>query len=230
MYLNVKLEVCKHGNGGILLINKSTIQIKSNFGHEINNLFLSHTPKSKSIVILFPGGEGNCDKPLLHYARKATLLSGCDVLSLEYGYYRTNKDYNEEFFNQTVEEVKEAIHKCACRSYENIYFISKSLGTIIAGEISKAIGYDKVSNLFLTPTMNAISYITNSKCTVVIGTKDKVFPKEYIEKVSNLPSVNLKVINDATHSLEIEDNYIKSLEILVDVAKLCESFVCSENK
>lgn len=152
------------------------------------------------------------------------------MLSLEYGYYRANKDYKEEFFKQTVEEVKEAIHKCACSSYENIYFISKSLGTIIAGEISELIDYDKVSNLFLTPTISTIPYIMNSKCTVVVGTKDKVFPKECIEKVSNLPSVNLKVINDATHSLEIDDNYIKSLEILVDVAKLCESFVCSENK
>lgn len=212
------------------MINKSTVQVKSNFGHEINNLFLTQTPKSNSIVILFPGGEGNCDKPLLHYARKATLLSGCDVLSLEYGFYRANKDYNEEFFKQTVEEVKEAINKCSCSSYENIYFISKSVGTIIAGEISKVIGYDKVSNLFLTPTINTIPYIENSKCTVVVGTKDKFFPKEYIEKVSNLSSVNLKTINNATHSLEIGDNYIKSLEILGAVAKLCESFVCSENK
>ena len=55
---------------------------------------------------MVPGGDGTCDKPLLYYARKATLLSGCD----------------------------------------------------------------KVSNLFLTPTVNTIPHIMNSICTVVVGT------------------------------------------------------------
>lgn len=202
--------------------------MKSSFGHDIYNLFLSQLPKPKSIVILFPGGNGSCDKPLLHYARKATLLSGCDVLSLEYGYYKANKSYEVEFFEQTVKEVNEAIQTCLDNSYENIYFISKSLGTVIAGEISKLIGYDKVSNLFLTPTVNTIPHIINSKCTVIIGTKDKFFSKEHIDKVNICPSVNLHIINNATHSLEIEDNYIESLEILGIVTKLCASFICKK--
>lgn len=42
-----------------------------------------------------------------------------------------NKDYNEEVFKQTVGEVKEAIHKCDCTSYENVYFISKSLAQLL---------------------------------------------------------------------------------------------------
>ncbi|WP_291580333.1 alpha/beta hydrolase [Clostridium sp. UBA6640] len=208
------------------MISKSTIRVKSTFGHDIYNLFLLQPPKPKSIVILFPGGDGSCDKPLLRYARKATLLSGCDVLSLEYGYYRANKSYKTEFFEQTVKEVNEAIEKCLDNSYENIYFISKSLGTAIAGEISKLIGYDKVNNLFLTPIVDTIPHIINSKCTIIVGTNDKFFPKEYINKVNIYDSVNLNIINNASHSLEIEDNYIESLEILGIVTKLCASFVC----
>lgn len=212
------------------MINKSLINVISTFGHEINNLFLVHTPKSKSIVILFPGGDGNCDNPVLHYARKATLLSGSDVLSLEYGYYRANKTFKTELFDQTVEEVKEAVQKCLSCSYENIYFISKSLGTSIAGEISKFIGYDKVSNLFLTPTANTIPHIINTKCTVVVGTNDKHFPKEQIDKIKNCPSVKLNIISNAAHSLEIEDNYIESLEILGSVTRICANFVSMKNE
>jgi len=211
--------------GEILLISKSIIKVSSSFGHEINNLFLTHSPKSKSIVILFPGGDGTCDKPVLYYARKAVLLSGCDVLSLEYGYVRTDKTYKKEFFEQTVKEVKEAIEKCLENSYEKIYFISKSAGTRIAGEISKSIGYDKVSNLFITPTVYTIPHIINSKCTVIVGTKDKLFPKEYIDKISACSSVDLNIINNATHSLEIEDDYMESLEILGTVTKICADFV-----
>lgn len=211
------------------MINKSTIRVNSSFGHEINNLFLMQAPKSKSIVVLFPGGEGTCDNPILHYARKATLLSGCDVLSLEYGYYKANKTFKSEIFRQTLEEVNAAIQQCLTNSYENIYFISKSLGTSFAGEISKLIGCNKVNNLFLTPTVETIQYIINSKCTVVVGTNDKFFPKEYIDKISKCPFVNLNIISGAAHSLEIADNYIKSLEILSYVTKLCESFVSRKN-
>lgn len=207
------------------MTTKSSIKVKSALGHEIDNLYLIQTPKSKSIAILFPGGDGTCDKPILHYARKATFLSGCDVLSLEYGFYRANKTYNKDLFQQTVEEANETIQKCLCNSYENIYFISKSLGTSIAGEVNKLIGFEEIRNLFLTPTINTIPYIENLKCTVVVGTNDKFFPMEYIEKVKNLPFVDLNIIRNATHSLEIEDNYVESLEILGAVTRMCENFV-----
>lgn len=210
------------------MISKSFIQVNSSFGHAINNLFLTHSPKSKSIVILFPGGYGTCDNPILYYARKATLLSGCDVLSLEYGYVRTNQTNKKEFFEQTVKEANEAIKKCLQNSYEKIYFISKSAGTRIAGEISKSIGYDKVSNLFITPTVYTIPHIFNTKCTVIVATNDKIFPKEYIDKISTYPSVHLNIVNNATHSLEIEDDYMESLEILGTVTKLCAGFVNSK--
>lgn len=53
-----------------------------------------------------------------------------------------------------MKEAKEAVEICLSNGYKNIYFISKSLGTVIAGEISKYIGYDKINNLFLTPIPN----------------------------------------------------------------------------
>lgn len=136
------------------MIKKSYITVNLSWGHHINNLLLTQEPKSDSIVILFPGGDYSCDKPLLHYARKATLLSGCDVLSLEYGYFKTNNSFKGELFEQTLKEAKEAVEICLSNGYKNIYFISKSLCTVIAGEISQYIGYDKINSLFLTPIPN----------------------------------------------------------------------------
>ncbi|MGG7162362.1 alpha/beta hydrolase [Clostridium ihumii] len=207
------------------MINKFIVKINSCFGQELDNLFLTHTPKSKSIVVIFPGSDGTCSDPILHYARKATLLSGCDVLSLEYGYYKANKTYEENFLKQIVFESKEVIKKCMDNSYENIFFISKSLGTVIAGEISKFIGYDKVDNLFLTPIIDTMQYMKNCKCDVIVGTNDKFFNKQYINEIEKYDLVNLYIIEDATHSLEIDNSYIKSLEILEYVTKLCAKFV-----
>ena len=212
------------------MIKKSYITVKSSWGHHISNLFLTQEPKSESIVILFPGGDYSCDKPLLHYARKATLLSGCDVLSLEYGYFKTNNSFKGELFEQTLKEAKEAAELCLSNGYKNIYFISKSLGTVIAGEISKYIGYDKINNLFLTPIPSTIPYIVDSKCAVVVGSKDKFFSKEEIDKVKKYPQVELRIIEGAAHSLEIDEDYMKSLEILIIVTKLCEDFIMSGTK
>ncbi|WP_298846334.1 alpha/beta hydrolase [Clostridium sp.] len=206
-------------------MNKSFIKIKSSWGHVIFNMLISQSIKSDSIVVIFPGGGYSCDKPLLHYARKVTSLSGCDVLSLEYGYFKTNNSFNYQFINNIIEESYEAIKLVLLNSYKNIYFISKSFGTEIAGEISRRLGYDKVNNLFLTPTPNCFTHIENSKCIVVVGTKDSVISKEQILRIGTNHLVDLHVIDGAVHSLEVEDNYIKSLDILRKISILYEKFV-----
>ena len=122
--------------------------------------------------------------------------------------------------------MKEAVHLCLSNSYKNIYFISKSLGTTIADEISKSLGYDKVNNFFLTPIVNTIEYIASTKCTVIVGSKDKQFSKEHIEKINLFPWVDLQVIDNTSHSLEVEGSCKCSLEILSRVTNLYENFVC----
>lgn len=105
------------------MINKSVIKVKSSWGHEISNLYLMHSPKANSLVVLFPGSGYSCDKPLLYYARKATLSYGCDVLSLEYGYFRSNEEPSLNFKDRIIKESHEAIKLCLSNSYENIYKI-----------------------------------------------------------------------------------------------------------
>ncbi|MBC8061648.1 MAG: alpha/beta hydrolase [Clostridiaceae bacterium] len=209
-------------------MKKSFVKVKSSWGHDINNTLLSQPIKSDSIVILFPGGTYSCDKPLLHYAKKVSSLLGCDVLSLEYGYYKLDKSFNPEFINSIIEESLVAIKLVLSNNYNNIYFISKSLGTEIAGEISKKLGYNKIKNLFLTPIPNSITHIENSKCIVVVGTNDQVISKEVVFKLGTNPLVDLKIIEGAVHSLEIEDDYIKSLDILKEITGLYTSFISNK--
>lgn len=207
------------------MIKESFIKVKSSWGHDINNPFLTQTPKSDSIVVLFPGAGYSCDRPLLHYARKATLLSGCDVLSLEYGYFKTNNSFRLEYIEQTIQEAYEAVQIALSNTYKRIFFISKSLGTSVAGNISELLGYDIINNMFLTPISHTIPHIIKSKCTVVVGTDDKFFSKENIDLIATYSSVNLHTIKDAKHSLEVDDDCIKSIEILKDVTGLCMDFV-----
>jgi hypothetical protein len=96
------------------MIKREAISIKSKSGNIIDNMFLSHSEDIKNIAIIFPGGDNSTDIPILHYARKAALLCGCDVLSIKYGYNNFNEENN---MNIVIEECYNLITKCLNKNY-----------------------------------------------------------------------------------------------------------------
>lgn len=207
------------------MISREYVYVKSHWCEKIDNLFLIHSSKSNSLVVLFPGGDGICDVPLLHYARKATLLLGCDVLSLTYGHCFTNKEFKLGDLNYNINESFNAINQCLSRGYDKIFFISKSFGALIAGEISLIIGYEKVKNLYLTPLSDALPHIVKTNSAVIVGTKDKHFTREDIDIIKENSNVTVKLFEGVGHSLEFDTDYKQSLRILEEVTSLCESFI-----
>lgn len=206
------------------MIEVSKIVVKAYEGHDINNEFYRQSEKGESLVVIFPGGNYSCDKPLLHYARKAALIEGHDVLCISYGRKEPLKGVVDSLEFETKESFN-AIKECTTKNYKNIYFISKSLGTVIAGRISKELGYDKVKNIFMTPISETVTHIVNSKCLVIVGTKDNNFPSESIEIVRKFDGVELVLIEGAKHSLELNNDLDGCLKILNQVTNLCVRFI-----
>lgn len=207
------------------MIEQNNICVKSSFGNVINNMFLKNVDNTKTVVIIFPGANGSVEKPILYYPREVAIGLGCDVLSIGYGYYEANKQYILEYQDDTVEECKEAVEKCLQNGYENIIFISKSLGTAIAGAISKQIGYEKVHNIYLTPIRYTISHIQNSECTVILGKEDKLFSEKYYNEIKDYNNVNIKIIENANHALEVQGHWSENIKILEQVTRECEEFI-----
>jgi hypothetical protein len=206
------------------MIHSKYIEIQSSFGHKITNLLLEHEKKSSKLVVIFPGGKGHCDVPLLHYARKVTLESGCDVLSLEYGYLRTEGGFDQRYIEEVVKDCKETI-KCLIDKYDDVYFIAKSFGTLVCGDILRGMGYSGAKVMYLSPLEYTIPHILAMESTVVVGTRDKFFAREHIDMIKGHENVDIHVIKGATHSLEIRDSFEKSLEVLRSVCKLYVQFV-----
>ena len=154
------------------MINWSSINIMSSFGHKIHNLYLSHEPRVNRLTVLFPGANNTCEAPLLHYARLIALQAGSDTLGIEYGYNRSGHEFTSEMYKPSLDESLEALRLCGIEKYNIVFFISKSFGTLIAGEITKRLKSVNIRNLFLTPVGATIPYINESDCTVVFGTAD----------------------------------------------------------
>lgn len=178
--------------------------------------------ENSKLVVLFPGKNYPCDKPVLHYAGTSAIQSGFDLMVLEYGYQaaRTNLDINE--LPRVIEDSYESVQRIISE-YKEVVFISKSIGTIVAGEVHGRLDIP-IKHLFLTPIKDTIHYINQFKGLVVYGAKDEVFNKELANQINIDEVREIIEIPNANHSLET-NNVEESIEILSKLARIYMNFL-----
>ena len=104
-----------------------------------------------------------------------------------------------------------------------VLFISKSFGTIIAGEAAREFKHLNIRNLFLTPVGHTVPYINETDCTVIYGSADPYFLQSDVDKISD--SRKLIALPGADHSLEVGADYRASLGYLARVCEVAEAFL-----
>ncbi|ANF97833.1 alpha/beta hydrolase [Paenibacillus bovis] len=175
---------------------------------------------NKKLVVLFPGMNYPCNKSVLHFAGTSAMQSGFDLMALEYGYQaaRTELDMNDlqRLVDDSYESVKQVIGK-----YDQVVFISKSLGTVIAGEVHQRLGIS-VKHLFLTPLKDTIHYINKWSGVVVYGTEDQMFNADWVSQMDT--EIKVFEILHAKHSLETDD-VKESVEILNQLVHIYMTFL-----
>jgi hypothetical protein len=208
--------------GGVLVINRGEITYDSKSGIQTHNMLLTHNTTSKNLAILFPGGDNSTDIPTLHYARKAALLAGCDILSLQYGYYSLN---NSEIVNKVVEECYEIIQRAFTQGYLKIFLICKSVGHFIALRTGDMLIDKEINFVCYTPLSNNIESIKKLNALVITGTNDKWCCTNDSDALIALPNIELLRVKNAAHSLEIDDDYERSIEILQEITDRCSCYI-----
>jgi hypothetical protein len=206
------------------MIKRELINCNSSSGKVTSNTLLFHEKGSNNIAILFPGGDNLTDVPTLHYARKAALLSGCDVLCLEYGYKIGGANSKPEIITAVVSECHNIILQCVKRGYETVFFISKSIGHVVSLKVDELLNRE-IKHICYTPLESNIDDILRRKCVVFTGTKDKYLSFDGRKKLSTSDNVELLAFENAVHSLEIDDNYDESIRILKYVTDKCSEFI-----
>ncbi len=201
------------------------IEVKSYWGVNIRNEYIIQD--KDTLVVILPGGRYTTLAPLLYYSYNVSLQSGYDVLAIEYGFQRTDKDvdFNENTYLHLTKEAQEAINKCLDnKEYKKILFIGKCLGTYIQTRLINKFSNYKQKHIFITPWEDCIDGIIKTNSMVIVGTNDVVFKKEHINKITNIENVELKIIEGANHDLEKED-YKESLKILTEVSDFVHDFI-----
>jgi hypothetical protein len=211
-----------------------TIDIPGGHGRSVQNQFIQQTQASDNLALIYPGFRYNCDKPLLYYTTQILLQRGYDVLQLRSN-YRTQefKDLSKaEQTIQLIEDGKALLDSgLQTKSYTNILFVGKSLGTLIMAFILNE-DHDlfRAKTIWLTPLLHLppVSQAvceTTSPAIIAGSTADPAFESESVNKIKSMTNVVTLSYQDANHSLEIPDDPLKSLQILNQVTENLINFL-----
>lgn len=198
----------------------NNIIMSSFWGREVRHKYI--TQGSTALAVIFPGKNYSADRSLLDYAAKVAREHNCDILLLEYGFQSARVDFKREEMNIIIGECKAAI--ASLPEYRDLLFVSKSIGTVIAGRIAEELGIQKkTSHLYITPLAETVPLIKQSQGTVIYGSSDPLFGEQHSGEISGLNHLKVYRIDDANHSLEV-GSVNESLAVLLVIINFYHEF------
>ncbi len=192
----------------------------------------------KKLAVIFPGIGYHADKPLLYYAGKLAAEAGYDE-QIKVSYTSTQKkirgdmDKMKKAFEELYAQAEDALKEIKWDEYDDILFISKSIGTIIAMKYASKNNVNKVRQILYTPLEATFQIASGSSADDVpacndaiafIGTADPWSSVPEVIALSQKSGVPIHVYDDANHSLETDDT-IENLHIIRDVMKKSKIFI-----
>ncbi|RDI45574.1 alpha/beta hydrolase [Falsibacillus pallidus] len=185
---------------------------------------------STSLAIILPGSGYTSQAPLLHYAKAVFANKSFDVLQVNYQY--NNDDYDG--FRELGEAIKWDVNVVldellANHTYDQFYFIGKSLGTIAMSSVLNREIFHDAKAIWLTPLIHRDDVweaMVNSmnKGLCIIGDKDPCYREERYLKIVENANIMQKLIPNVNHDLEYRENVLGSIDVLKDIIAAIEQF------
>ena len=181
----------------------------------------SRTKDMKKISVFFQGIGYNSDRPLLYYSRKLAVRHGYDTEDVRFGnidksVLKSLKDA-PEVFDAAIRQAGEILDGLDLMRYEDIVFVSKSIGTVAAAAYAKKRGL-KVRQVFFTPLEKTFSFTQDSNGIVFFGTGDPFISAGKVEELCRTNHLKYRIFEGANHSLETGD-VAADISNLADVMK-----------
>lgn len=177
------------------------------------------------LAIFFPGIGYHCDKPLLYYSRKMAEGLGYEAVTLSYSYdknIRGNKEKMKEAFEALYKQAEERLESISFSDYDEILFVSKSVGTIV----SSAYAFNKgitCKQILYTPVEYTFEYSHERACAF-IGTEDPWSDVNKVVDMAKSGNVPITVYSKVNHSLEGKDT-LENIELIQEVMKQSLEFM-----
>jgi len=184
--------------------------------------------RMKRLAVFFPGVGYHVDKPLLYYSRKLAEQYGYETADVTYGGFgkgiRGSAEKMEKAFFSALEQAEKILEQVDFQKYDDVIFISKSVGTAVASAYAGKHGM-KTRNIYYTPVEASFRFMKQPGI-VFTGTKDAWVEFEAVERGCEEGGYPLYVTEDANHSLET-GNVAKDLENLQEIMRVTEEYIGS---
>lgn len=183
------------------------------------------------IVVLFPGIGYQCDRPLLYYSGRLANQSEYEVLKVPY----TNLSRSiPEAYADAYAQTEKYLEKIDWSQYEDILFISKSIGTIIAAAYAQK-HHVHCRNVYYTPLAQTFDFAPQFGIAFH-GTKDSWVETAIIKEKCQEHHLPLHITENATHSLELhaenstsspctKNTVLQNLSILTNIMELTGQYI-----
>ncbi|GFP76319.1 hypothetical protein [Clostridium fungisolvens] len=173
---------------------------------------------NKKIVVIFPGVNYRADCPLLYYAGFKFETRGYEKVAINYDDLTNKYDLLAQFIEAVKSDVLAKLRAIDLSQYDDIVFVSKSMGTAVAGWIEEKLCI-KARHIYLTPIEETLSYIKKDKDIIIVvaGTRDKLLNTNILKEQCMKENIPLKLIDGAGHRLEVKGDIDKNIELLREI-------------
>lgn len=178
------------------------------------------------LVVIFPGIGYHADKPLLYYSKKIAGQHGYEIVQADYGNFpkgvKGSAEKMEAAFFSALEQAEEKLREIDFSDYEDVLFISKSVGTAVASAYAGRHGI-QTRNIYYTPVAASFQFMKQPGI-VFHGTADSWVRTEKVRQGCETGGFPLYVTEGADHSMETGD-ISKDLENLRQIMGIVEAYV-----
>lgn len=173
----------------------------------------------KKLAVMFPGVGYTCMKPLLYYTASAAEDRGYEIMRLDYGQDihtfcgRTPLEL-EPVTRLALRRVLQQLNGFDFQEYEDILFISKSIGTVIACEVEKELKLEgHVRHFLMTPIPATVPYLKHVNGVFFSGTADPYISENMVRSVARQYSAKAGgIFEKCNHSLERKGDTLGNLK------------------
>ncbi|NJN43564.1 MAG: hypothetical protein HC806_01695 [Anaerolineae bacterium] len=211
------------------MINVSQLEFTGFKGQNIIGTMHKHTPVSDRLAIIFPGYGYTCDRPLLHYSMQEMLNQGVDVLQVIYefsnkpGFWQSGEETRAIWFGSDAKVAMRTVIDTG--NYREFTLIGKSLGSLAIGHIATVMPeLENARIIIFTPLLTNPKLVKQileikGKTLLVTGTNDSFHTPETLKSVRSGREMTIIEVEDGDHSLEVQGDIPRSLEVLNRIMK-----------
>ena len=161
----------------------------------------------KKYAVIFPGAGYTKDRPLLYYAGKLAVYYGYEPVYIDFSDLKITKEklqdqhQMEEILAQCLERTHSKLRDIDLGNAQKVFFISKSIGTVVAGAYAKLYNIP-AEQIYFTPLKALDRFVEDGRGEAFFGDNDPFAKAVAVRAMCEAHNVRYHHFTGANHSLE----------------------------